>query len=523
MHTYRSPPRSPVTSRPQSRSSSWSRSRSRSRSPSPRPKSRSKSKYRNGDARSRSRARSKGGRGRSRSSSSSRSRSSSPARSKSKSRKYYSGRANEDKIDVSKSSVAKTSAVFLGSVAVATICAHKFWPKGFIYGDKEDWELRKKEKKAAEKAKKVLKEGEQKVDDFRRGDRNDGGAITTASAGQSSREVVYRDQQRPGHRGDLRSNGTGANGGVVVRTQEEEALVYRDDRKNGRNGVVVRSRGEEEVVAYPGRDDRNRGRGPTTPRLALPADEGVVYERTTRLTRGRERDRERGREVEYDRHLGVDEGPRQGRSVTRPPSPTSTTMAVAGSPVRATEFRRQQLQTQRERDRRDDEYYLLPAAPSLGRSSSFHSAGTSSPLRDLERDRDYYRGGTRARARSPSLERSYVKTTTTTVPTLRPSQSSSAAASTTTKSKKYYYEDELPRTRTRGEDTAYIYRDRETAREPPPPPQTRSSKPSRSGVVMVEGDGPFSSSASRGATGRRKSRYDDERDIRIVDAYYDYR
>jgi hypothetical protein len=41
--------------------------------------------------------------------------------------------------------------VFLGSVAAATYAAHKFWPKGITYGDKEDWELEKAVKKSKEK------------------------------------------------------------------------------------------------------------------------------------------------------------------------------------------------------------------------------------------------------------------------------------------------------------------------------------------------------------------------------------
>lgn len=46
---------------------------------------------------------------------------------------------------------------FLGSIAAAAYVAHKCWPKGFLYGDKEDWELsrharRYRERIAEEKA-----------------------------------------------------------------------------------------------------------------------------------------------------------------------------------------------------------------------------------------------------------------------------------------------------------------------------------------------------------------------------------
>ncbi|KAK0662998.1 hypothetical protein QBC41DRAFT_329416 [Cercophora samala] len=51
--------------------------------------------------------------------------------------------------------------VFLGSIAAASLLAHKYWPKGYIYGDKEDWELSKYERKARERlqAEKAAKRG----------------------------------------------------------------------------------------------------------------------------------------------------------------------------------------------------------------------------------------------------------------------------------------------------------------------------------------------------------------------------
>ncbi|KAK3989449.1 hypothetical protein QBC44DRAFT_369954 [Cladorrhinum sp. PSN332] len=51
----------------------------------------------------------------------------------------------------------KVPLVFLGSIAAASLIAHKYWPKGYPYGEKEDWELSKharklKEEKLARKA-----------------------------------------------------------------------------------------------------------------------------------------------------------------------------------------------------------------------------------------------------------------------------------------------------------------------------------------------------------------------------------
>ncbi|KAK4198058.1 hypothetical protein QBC40DRAFT_96813 [Triangularia verruculosa] len=58
--------------------------------------------------------------------------------------------------------------VFLGSIAAASFLAHKYWPKGYLYGDKEDWELSKYERRAreklqAEKAAKRAKVNEREV------------------------------------------------------------------------------------------------------------------------------------------------------------------------------------------------------------------------------------------------------------------------------------------------------------------------------------------------------------------------
>ncbi|KAK4226099.1 hypothetical protein QBC38DRAFT_240534 [Podospora fimiseda] len=41
----------------------------------------------------------------------------------------------------------KVPLVFLGSIAAASLLAHKYWPKGYPYGEKEDWELSKHAKK----------------------------------------------------------------------------------------------------------------------------------------------------------------------------------------------------------------------------------------------------------------------------------------------------------------------------------------------------------------------------------------
>lgn len=60
------------------------------------------------------------------------------------------------------SSSSKTPYLFLGSIAAASLLAHKYWPRGYPHGDKEDWELsglarRAKERRRAEKTEKAEK------------------------------------------------------------------------------------------------------------------------------------------------------------------------------------------------------------------------------------------------------------------------------------------------------------------------------------------------------------------------------
>lgn len=124
-----------------------------SRSPSPAyPRSRSRPRFgrRNSLSRSPVRSRPQSRRTSRRDSvSSSRSSSRSPSRG-GRSRRTKLKEGIKDKTTTT--SGMKTSLAFLGSVAAATYAAHKFWPKGITYGEKEEWEIEKAVKK--EKAKK---------------------------------------------------------------------------------------------------------------------------------------------------------------------------------------------------------------------------------------------------------------------------------------------------------------------------------------------------------------------------------
>ncbi|KAL2182039.1 uncharacterized protein P884DRAFT_266418 [Thermothelomyces heterothallicus CBS 202.75] len=71
--------------------------------------------------------------------------------------------------------------LFLGSIAAASLLAHKYWPKGFPHGEKEDWELsdlalRAKHRRLVEKAEKTEKAARQVAREcLRRRERRGGG------------------------------------------------------------------------------------------------------------------------------------------------------------------------------------------------------------------------------------------------------------------------------------------------------------------------------------------------------------
>ncbi|KAH6661160.1 hypothetical protein BKA67DRAFT_654295 [Truncatella angustata] len=130
-----------------------------SRSPSPvysRSRSRSRPGRRISFSRSPSRSRPGSRRTSRRDSLSSTSSSRSPSRDGRSKRTQVKEKLKDVKEKTDTTSGLKTSLVFLGSVAAATYAAHKFWPKGVTYGEKEEWEIekaiRKEKKKAAERA-----------------------------------------------------------------------------------------------------------------------------------------------------------------------------------------------------------------------------------------------------------------------------------------------------------------------------------------------------------------------------------
>ncbi|TLD30383.1 hypothetical protein PspLS_02289 [Pyricularia sp. CBS 133598] len=197
--------RSPSQTRSRSRPAARRRSRSRSLSSS-RSRSRSRDKVgakqrsvRHGDDNGRSR------RHRSPSRSRSRSRSRSDSRSRSELKRDFEDAKGKARHEGKKEAAVKTSAMFLGAIAVTTLAVHKFWPKGFPYGDKEEWETReipKHVQKAKEELFEKREEVHQKIEDMTHGRRpllegRPGRSDSTASVGSSNgRRYAEYDRER---------------------------------------------------------------------------------------------------------------------------------------------------------------------------------------------------------------------------------------------------------------------------------------------------------------------------------------
>lgn len=83
----------------------------------------------------------------------------------------------------------KTSLVMLGAIGAASLAAHKLWPKGITYGDKDDWEVEHEEKEASEKKKLKgkLREGREALEGRRR-DGSGGGSGSNGSKGRGDRD-----------------------------------------------------------------------------------------------------------------------------------------------------------------------------------------------------------------------------------------------------------------------------------------------------------------------------------------------
>ncbi|TLS30498.1 hypothetical protein PpBr36_03423 [Pyricularia pennisetigena] len=264
--------------RRRSRSRSLSSSRSRSRS---RDRAGAKQRFgRPGDDNGRPRRRRSLSRSRSRSSSRS------DSQSRSELRRHYEDAKGKAAHDAKKENAVKTTAIFLGAIAATTLAVHKFWPKGFPYGPKEEWETRevpKRVQKVKEDLFEKREEVHQKIEDITHGRRpmlegRPRRSDSTASVGSGNgrryaeydRERMYyedrkgrrflpaaRDREgRPGPELEGRRIDPQPRHEMVYRHQETR---YRGDdaaRADAGARLVGRSREEVEIHQPPIRSSR---------------------------------------------------------------------------------------------------------------------------------------------------------------------------------------------------------------------------------------------------------------------------
>ena len=165
--------------------------------------------------------------------------SNSHSQSRSHSRSSSVSRPESPVPDTRADSAIKTSLVFLGTVAAATFAAHKFWPKGITYGDKEDWEMEKAQEKAHQKVKQDMRE------DKARARRDEGPNRRRDRGGHGDRETrraMYREGSGRESERSASSVETGRGYVTYERTSERDG----SSRSGSRDRRSIRDRDDEE-------------------------------------------------------------------------------------------------------------------------------------------------------------------------------------------------------------------------------------------------------------------------------------
>jgi hypothetical protein len=135
-------------------------------------------------------------------------------------------------------SIVKTSLVFLGAVGAATLAAHKFWPKGITYGEKEEWEC-VEEKKKVRKAKRDAEDdraargdgGRPRGAEASSGRAREGGGGGGRRGGDDGRYVAGAGAAGAAYAGSSASSGSGRG-----RDVDRDGANYRRDERNGGRG-----------------------------------------------------------------------------------------------------------------------------------------------------------------------------------------------------------------------------------------------------------------------------------------------
>ncbi|KAK3374802.1 hypothetical protein B0H63DRAFT_256505 [Podospora didyma] len=91
----------------------------------------------------------------------------------------------------------KGGLLFLGTIAAAAFAAHKYWPKGFLYGEPNHWEVDHHHHDHGKEAKRTLHE--EKIS-ARRSDRSGATSSTTSSSREYTSGYADREERRARYR-----------------------------------------------------------------------------------------------------------------------------------------------------------------------------------------------------------------------------------------------------------------------------------------------------------------------------------
>lgn len=231
MDRSRSHSRAPSRRRDRSLSSSPSQSRSPSRTRRSRRSSRARSdSYDSFDSYSPSHSRS-------------RSRSRTRSRSRSEGGEHKSSKHKD---------LLKSSAGLLAGIGIASYVAHKFWPKGVMYGDKEDWETTRKVVHKREGDGRGGQRSETVEEEMVPGRRGERGAI------EQKRTVEHRGREDRGRE----DRGRGGRGQIEDgrRRDDDEGRRRWEDEQRRRAAGGARWDSDADVRARY-EDERRRGMG----------------------------------------------------------------------------------------------------------------------------------------------------------------------------------------------------------------------------------------------------------------------
>ncbi|KAK4107708.1 hypothetical protein N656DRAFT_802465 [Canariomyces notabilis] len=132
--------------------------------------------------------------------------------------------------------------VFLGSIAAASWLAHRFWPKGFPQGEKEDWELsdharRAKQRREAEKAEMSARRADRRSSSMNRSNREPSTASDAFGKEDALRDYdSYRDREGEGRGGYYPSSKSRA-----TANEDREVYKYRSQPPSPRPRYSSRS------------------------------------------------------------------------------------------------------------------------------------------------------------------------------------------------------------------------------------------------------------------------------------------